>query len=183
MGLPGGHGAIGPEGPPGPPGPPGEPGLPGPARQTVARDQEPPGPKGPYFKEEIKPSDFPSFNRSPKTFDAWLEKGNALYSYGFESLAIVDALGQVATFNFTGLAAAWWNGLSQDLCTEYSENWPTLRHVVHTSIMSVKWVEKEWLKFKHLHYCRLSIFQESNDTVVESCPFTLTRLQLIFAWR
>ena len=107
MGLPGGHRAIGPEGPPGPPGPPGEPGLPGPAGQTVARDQEPPGPKGPYFKEEIKPSDFPSLDRSPKTFDARLEKGDALYSYGFESLAIVDALGQVATFNFTRLAAAW----------------------------------------------------------------------------
>ena len=77
-------------------------------------------------------------------FDAWLEKGDALYSYGFESLAIVDALGPVATFNFTGLAAAWWNGLLQDLCTEYSKNQPTLCHIVHTSIMSVK--------FKHLCY-------------------------------
>ena len=85
-------------------------------------------------------------------FDAWLEKGDALYSYGFESLAIVDALGRVATFNFTGLVAAWWNGLLQDLCTEYSENWPTLRHIVRTSIMSIKWVEGEWLKFEHLHY-------------------------------
>ena len=93
MGLPGGHSAIGPEGPPGPPGPPGEPGPPGPAGQTAARDREPPGPKGPYFKEEIKASDFPSFDGSPKTFDAWLEKGDALYSYGFESPAIVDALG------------------------------------------------------------------------------------------
>ena len=93
MGVPGGYGAIGPEGPPSPPGLPGEPG-PGPAGQTAARDQEPPGLKGPYFKEEIKASDFPSFDRSPKTFDAWLEKGDALYSYGFESPAIVDALGQ-----------------------------------------------------------------------------------------
>ena len=64
MGLPGGHGAIGPERPPGPPGPPGEPGPPGPAGQTMARDQEPPGLKGPYFKEEIKASDFPSFDGS-----------------------------------------------------------------------------------------------------------------------
>ena len=152
MGLPGGHGAIGPEGPPAPPGPPGEPGPPGPAGQTAARDWEPPGLKGPYFKEEIKASDFPSFDRSPKTFDTWLEKGDALYSYGFESPAIVDALGRVATFNFSGLAATWWNGLSQDLHTEYLENWPTLRHVVRTSIMSVKWVEKEWLKFEHLRY-------------------------------
>ena len=93
-----------------------------------------------------------SFDGSPKTFDAWLEKGNTLYSYGFESPAIVDALGQVATFNFTGLAATWWNRLSQDSHTEYSENWPMLCHVVCTSIMSVKWVEKEWLKFEHLHY-------------------------------
>ena len=143
MGLPGGHGGIGPEEPPSPPGLPGEPGPPGPAGQTAARDREPPGPKGPNFKGEIKASDFPSFDRSPKTFDAWLEKGDALYSYGFESLAIVDTLGQVATFNFTGLAAAWWNGLLQDLCTEYLENWPTLHHIICTSIMSVKWVEKE----------------------------------------
>ena len=40
----------------------------------------------------------------------------------------------------------------QDLRTEYSENWPTLCHIVCTSIMSIKWVEKEWLKFKHLCY-------------------------------
>ena len=87
MGFPGGHGAIGPEGPPGPPG------LPGPAGQTAAGGRGPPGPKGPYFKGGVKASDFPSFDGSPKTFDAWLEKGNALYSYGFESPAIVDALG------------------------------------------------------------------------------------------
>jgi hypothetical protein len=93
MGVPGGYSTIGLEGPPGPPGLPGEPGPPGPAGQTTARDWEPPGPKGPYFKEEIKASDFPSFNRSPKMFDAWLEKGNALYSYVFKSPAIVDTLG------------------------------------------------------------------------------------------
>ena len=93
MGVPGGYSTIGPEGPPGPPGLPGEPGPPGPAGQTTARDWEPPGLKGPYFKEEIKASDFPSFNRSPKMFDAWLEKGNALYSYVFKSPAIVDTLG------------------------------------------------------------------------------------------
>ena len=68
QGLPGGYSAIGLEGPPSP------------AGQTAAREWEPPGPKGPYFKEEIKASDFPSFDRSPKTFDTWLEKGDALYS-------------------------------------------------------------------------------------------------------
>ena len=93
MGAPGHHSAMGPEGPEGPPGPlgePGPPGLPGPAAN---RDQEPLGPKGPYFKEEIKALDFPSFDSSPKTFDTWLEKGDTLYVYGFESPAIVNALG------------------------------------------------------------------------------------------
>ncbi len=152
IGAPGGHGAMGPEGPVGPPGPPGDPGPPGPVGQVAARDREPQGPKGPYFKEEIKASDFPSFDGSPKTFDAWLERGDALYAYGYESPAIVNALGRVATFNFVGLAAAWWNGLSQELRTEYAEDWPTLRYIVRTSIMSVKWVEKEWLKFEHIRY-------------------------------
>ena len=92
-GLPANYGAIGPEGPPGAPGPPGEPGPPGPAGQTAAREWELPGLKGPYSKEEIKALDFPSFDGSPKTFDTWLERGDALYSYGFESPAIVDALG------------------------------------------------------------------------------------------
>ena len=137
MGLPGGYSAICPEGPPSPPGLPGEPGPPGPAGQTAAREWELPGPKGPYFKEEIKASDFPSFNRSPKTFDAWLEK---VMPYILMVLSPWPLL------------AAWWNGLLQDSCTEYSENWPTLCHVICTSIMSVKWVEKEWLKFEHLYY-------------------------------
>jgi hypothetical protein len=41
--------------------------------------------RGPYFKEEIKASNFPAFDGTSHTFDLWLEKGDKYYSYGYET--------------------------------------------------------------------------------------------------
>jgi hypothetical protein len=65
-----------------------------------------------------------------KTFNAWLEKGDTYYTYGYNHLLFIEALAHVATTNFEGLASTWWNGLSHDLHTDYTSNWPTLRRTV-----------------------------------------------------
>lgn len=89
-GWPGDHG------PPGPPGPEGPPGPPGPSSHNAeGRNQ-----LGPFFKEELKASDFPSFDGQAASFEAWLEEGNWLYAYGYSHPHLTDALGYVATFNF-----------------------------------------------------------------------------------
>ena len=62
------QGPQGPGGPPGSGGPPGPPGDPGGPANDAARG-------GPTFKEEVKASDFPKFDGSPKTFVIWLDKG------------------------------------------------------------------------------------------------------------
>lgn len=64
-----------------------------------------------------------------KTFNAWLEKGDMYYTYGYDHPLLIDALAHVATTNFEGLAASWWNGLSHHLRIEYTSDWPTLRQV------------------------------------------------------
>ena len=36
---------------------------------------------GPIFKEEVKASDFPKFDGSPKSFVTWLDKGDHWFRY------------------------------------------------------------------------------------------------------
>jgi hypothetical protein len=67
----------------------------------------------PYFKEDVRASEFPKFDGSAKAFDLWLAKGNYFYMYGYGT-KLADTLGRVATFNFKGLAVTWWAGLPQD---------------------------------------------------------------------
>lgn len=143
-GAPGAQGAQGPQGPEGPAGPP--------AVFSSATDGNNAKVKGPYFKEEIRTSDFPSFNSTAKTFNAWLEKGNRYYACGFNHPALIEALGCVATTNFEGLASSWWYGLPHESCTDYSHDWPMLQQTVHDHLLSVRWVENEWRAFEKLQY-------------------------------
>ena len=160
-GDPGPGGARGPSGPPGPPGPPGDPGPPGPPGPPGSGDPavtgetpEAGGPrrrKGPYFKEEVRASEFPEFDGTAKTFDTWLDKGDNLYDYGY-NYSLAEDLGRVATVNFKGIASTWWRGLTQDTRDEYTQTWPMIRDFVRDSIMSRKWVETEWLRFQEMRY-------------------------------
>jgi hypothetical protein len=87
--------------------------------------QDPKPPVGPYFKEDVRASEFPKFDGSAKTFDLWLAKGNYFYTYSYGT-KLANALGQVATFNFKGLAATWWAGLPQDEQDAKTQEWPVL---------------------------------------------------------
>jgi hypothetical protein len=112
---------IGPSGPSGPNGPPGPPGPNGPPSSTSENRLC----NGPYFKEDIKASDFPVFNGSAKTFNMWLEKGNQYYMYRYKH-KLAEALGCVATFKFEGIAVSWWTGLSQNERDNKVKEWSTL---------------------------------------------------------
>ena len=79
-------------------GPPGLPGPPGAAYLPVPK----PRPSSPYFKEEIRASDFPVFNGTAASFDMWLECGDNYYTYGHNT-RLAEALRRVATLNFKGI--------------------------------------------------------------------------------
>jgi hypothetical protein len=72
-----------------------------------------------------------------------------MYGYGTK---LTDALGQVATFNFEGLAATWWAGLPQDERDAKTQEWPVLRDYMQDNIMSKRWTEAEWLKLNSMLY-------------------------------
>ena len=157
-GDPGPRGDRGPPGPPGPPGPsgdPGPPGPPGPGDPAASGGTPDPGGsrkrKGPYFKEEVRASDFPEFDGTAKTFDAWLDKGDNLYDYGY-NYSLAEDLGRVATVNFKGIVSTWWRGLTQETRDENTQTWPMIRDFVRDSIMSRKWIETEWLRFQEMRY-------------------------------
>jgi len=84
-------------------------------------------------------------------FDAWQDKGDNLYDYGY-NYSLVEDLGRVATVNFKGIASTWWRGLMQDMRDEYTQTWPMIQDFVRDSIMSRKWVETEWLHFQEMRY-------------------------------
>ena len=103
------------------------------------------------YEEKLKASDFPAFDGTEDTYGTWAEKGNAYFHYGQQSASVED-LGQVATFNFTGIAAVWWHGLTQEEHNERTEHWPTLRDVARESLLAASWVEKQWVKFHAMRY-------------------------------
>ena len=138
------QGPRGPGGPQGPGGPPGPPGAPGGQANDPARG-------GPIFKEEVKASDFPTFDGSPKTFMTWLDKGDYWYRYS-DALRWRQSLARVATFNFEGLAAVWWSGLTYEERQERTQEWPILREFVRTELMSIRWLEKVWQDFRALRF-------------------------------
>ena len=141
-GPPGLRGNPGPSGPPGPPGPPGPAGanVPGANRTT-----------GLQYEEKLKASEFPAFDGTEDTYGTWAEKGDAYFHYGQQSASVED-LGRVATFNFTGIAAVWWHGLTQNERNERTEHWPTLRDAARESLLAASWVEKQWVKFHAMRY-------------------------------
>jgi len=118
-GPPGQLGFLGPRGVPGPPGPPGPPGQGGANAQGVNRNT------GLCYEEKLKALEFPSFNGTEDTYGLWAEKGDTYFHYGQQSASVED-LGRVATFNFTGIAAIWWHGLTQEERNERTEHWPML---------------------------------------------------------
>ena len=169
-GTPGPRGPPGPSGPPGPggpPGPSGPPGLRGPEGPQAEGPPGPPGPPGtpggpngpgneanrggPTFKEEVKASDFPKFDGTQKTFVTWLAKGDHWYRYS-EARRWRESLGRVSTFNFEGLAATWWAGLTYEERQERTFDWPTIREFVRRQLMSIRWIEKEWQDFRALRF-------------------------------
>jgi hypothetical protein len=157
-GPPGPIGPSGPSGPNGPPGPPGPSGAAGPdgwpsGPGLPSSTSENQLPNGPYFKEDIRASDFPVFDGSAKTFDAWLEKGDQYYTYGYKH-KLAEALGHVAMFKFEGIAASWWTGLSQNKRENKVKEWPMLRDFVRDNVMSKRWTESQYLKVTEMHYCQ-----------------------------
>ena len=165
-GPPGSEGEPGDDGLPGPPGPPGlygDRGNPGPP--GLLGPPGPPGPLGPAgmntpganrqqglrYEEKLKASEFPTFDRTEDTYGTWAEKGDAYFHYGQQSASVED-LGWVATFNFTGIAAVWWHGLTQEEQNNRTEHWPTLRDTARDSLLAASWVEKQWVKFHAMRY-------------------------------
>jgi hypothetical protein len=166
LGPPGPEGGPGDDGPSGPTGPPGQPGERGPP--GLRGNPGPPGPPGPpgaaganapganrttglRYEEKLKASEFPAFDGTEDTYGTWAEKGDAYFHYGQQSASVED-LGRVATFNFTGIAAVWWHGLTQEERNERTEHWPTLRDAARESLLAASWVEKQWVKFQAMRY-------------------------------
>ncbi len=119
-------GDDGPPGPPGPPGPYGDRGPPGPPGPAGAYDPEAYRQNGLRYEEKLKASEFPAFDGTEDSYGIWAEKGDVYFHYGQQSASVED-LGRVATFNFSGIAAVWWHGLTQEERNERTEHWPTLR--------------------------------------------------------
>ena len=71
--------------------------------------------------------------------------------YGQGDGAIED-LGRVSTFNFTGVAAVWWHGLTQEERDNRTLDWPTLRDSARDSLLAASWTEKQWVKFHAIRY-------------------------------
>jgi hypothetical protein len=72
-----------------------------------------------------------------KMFNAWLEKGDTYYTYGYNHLLFIEALAHITTTNFKGLASSWWNGLSHDLHTDYTSDWPTLHKTARDHLLQL----------------------------------------------
>lgn len=94
-------------------------------------------------------SDFPKFDGSSKTYVTWITKGDHWYRY-CETPRWRESLGRVSTFNFEGLAATWWAGLTYEQCMDRTQDWPTIRDFVRRELMSIRWTEKEWQEFRSL---------------------------------
>ena len=56
------------------------------------------------------------------------------------------------TFNFSGIAAIWWHGLTQEEHDEQMQDWPTLRDSARDSLLASSWTEKQWVKFHAIQY-------------------------------
>src|SRR6266852_4603042 len=150
-GPPGVHGERGPpglRGNPGPPGPPGPTGPPGPAGTNAPGTNRTTGLR---YEEKLKASEFPAFDGTKDTYGIWAEKGDAYFHYGQQSASVED-LGRVATFNFTGIAAVWWHGLTQEERNERTEHWPMLCDAARESLLAASWVEKQWVRFHAMRY-------------------------------
>ena len=72
--------------------------------------------------------------------------------YSSQGDSSVDDLGRVSTFNFSGIAAVWWHGLTQEECDERTQYWPTLRDSARDSLLAASWMEKQWVKFHAIRY-------------------------------
>lgn len=103
------------------------------------------------YEEKLKASEFPPFDGTEDTYGLWAEKGDAYFHYGQQSVSVED-LGRVATFNFTGIAAVWWHGLTQEKRNERTEHWPTLQDTARDSLLAASWIEKQWVKFHAMQY-------------------------------
>ena len=127
------------------------------------------------FKEEIKVSDFPKFNRTAKTFNAWLEKGDIYYAaYGYDHPLLIDALAHVATTNFEGCFVVEWP--PHELRADYTRDWPTLYqmtqdHIMHLTILHFI---QSFVLFLVLHHTAIL----SNLCTVLSDYFMLGHAQL-----
>ena len=128
------------------------------------------------FKEKLKASDFPPFDGTDDTYSTWARKGNSCFLYGQGDGAIED-LGRVSTFNFTGVTAVWWHGLTQEERDDRTLDWPTLCNSARDSLLTVSWTEKQWVKFHMIQYQQ---FGHEKETPAQffSCKVELQHILL-----
>jgi hypothetical protein len=103
------------------------------------------------FEEKLKASEFPPFDGTDETYRMWAKKGDSYFLYGHGDSS-VDDLGRVSTFNFSGVAAIWWHGLTQEERNDWTQDWPTLRDSARDSLLAASWMEKQWAKFHAIQY-------------------------------